>query len=72
MNPPVVNFQRYGCEFACPIMSVPVSGIHCHVRASSTSDRALVHFAGQYCIEQVAQYLNLKAQTVQKQVKKQR
>ena len=30
---------------------VHVSGIHCHVRASSTSGCAFVYFTVQYCIE---------------------
>lgn len=41
LNPQVVNFQRYDWEFTHPITVVPVSGIHCHVRASSPSDCAL-------------------------------
>ena len=49
----------------------PVSGVHCHVRASSTSGCAFVYFTVQYCIEYGSTVSLFQAQDVQKQVSKQ-
>ena len=43
MNLQVVNFQRCHRAFACPVRLVHVSGIHCHMFASS-----LIYCTGLY------------------------
>ena len=44
-NPQAANFQRCEHAFACPITrAVLVSGVHCHVRVSSTSGCASCTF----------------------------
>ena len=48
-----------------------MSGLHCHVRASSTSDGACVYFTVQCCIEYSSTVSSFQAQDVQKQVWKQ-
>ena len=51
INLQVVNFQRRKRAFTCPITQGHTSGIHCHVRASSTSSSAFVYFTVQHCVE---------------------
>ena len=46
---------------------VHVSGIHCHMHASSTSGCAFVYFTVQYCIEYSSTVSLFQAQDVQKQ-----
>ena len=50
---------------------VHVSGVHCHVRASSTSGCAFVYFTVQYCIEYGSTVSLFQAQDVQKQANNQ-
>ena len=47
---------------------VHVSGVHCHVRASSTSVCDFVYFIVQYCIEYSSTVSLFQAQDVRKQV----
>ena len=46
---------------------IHVSGVHCPVRASSTSGCAFVYFLVQYCIEYSSTVSLFQAQDVQKQ-----
>ena len=60
INLQVANFQRSECVFACPITKlVHMSGVHCHMSASSTSDRAVCKYSSTASLFQ--------AQDVQKQ-----
>ena len=43
-NLQIVNFQRCDCAFACGIILVHMSGVHCNTCASSTRDCAFVYF----------------------------
>ena len=43
------------------------SGVHCHVRASSTSGCAFMYFTVQYCIEDSSTVSLFQAQDVRKQ-----
>ena len=52
MNFQVSNFQRCERAFTCSTRKlVHTSGVHCHVRASSTSGCTFVYFTVQYYIE---------------------
>ena len=63
----VVNFQRCECAFACPVTIVHMSGVHCHMHASSKSSYAFVHFTVQYCIEYSSTVSSFQPQDVRKQ-----
>ena len=52
MNLQVANFKRCDYVFTCPItLLVHMSGIHCHMHASSTHGCVSVYFTVQYFIE---------------------
>ena len=61
------NFKDANTVFACPIMLVHISGVHCHVHASSTSGCAFLYFTVQYCIEYSSTVSLFQAQDFQKQ-----
>ena len=50
---------------------IHVSGMHCHLHASSTSSSAFVNFTVQYCIEDSSAVYLFQAQDVQKPEEKQ-
>lgn len=67
-NCQVVNFQRCKRVFACPVNElVHVSGVPCHVRASSPNGCACVHFTVQYYVGYSSAVSFLQAQDVWKQ-----
>ena len=47
----VANFQRWQCALACPVKLVHMSGVHCHMRASSTSGCVFVYFTVLYRVQ---------------------